>query len=178
MTYQIAVHNAGPSNADVPLTVVDTLPAGLTYVSAASPWTCTAGTPGAQDVTCTYSPADQLATGADAPDLLLTAQIDAAAPAGTYTNSATVSSPTPDPTPANNTDTDDLLGRPLRGRVDRQDPPRRGPGRRPARLRPDRPQRRAIGSRGRGRHRHGAGRADPRLGRRHRLGLHGRGADR
>ncbi len=108
MTYQIAVHNAGPSNADVPLTVVDTLPDGLSYVSAASPWTCTAGTPGAQDVTCTYSPADQLATGADAPDLLLTAQIDAAAPAGTYTNSATVSSPTPDPTPANNTDTDDL----------------------------------------------------------------------
>ena len=46
--------------------------------------------------------------GTDAPPLHLTVQTDAALDPGTLTNSATVDSPTTDPVPGNNTDTDDV----------------------------------------------------------------------
>lgn len=99
-TWNLAVHNDGPSDAGSPLTVTDTLPGYQTFLSADPAWSCTASAapspPSATDhqtVTCTL--AQVLAAGADAPALHLLVQVDAAAPAGDQTNTATVSSPTP-----------------------------------------------------------------------------------
>jgi uncharacterized repeat protein (TIGR01451 family)/fimbrial isopeptide formation D2 family protein/LPXTG-motif cell wall-anchored protein len=99
-TWNLAVHSAGPSDAAAPITVVDTLPGYQTYLSATGGWDCTADAapapPSATDhqtVTCTLS--QGLAAGADAPALQLLVQVDDNAPAGTETNSATASSPTP-----------------------------------------------------------------------------------
>jgi uncharacterized repeat protein (TIGR01451 family) len=97
--YNLVVRNAGPSVADGPITVVDTLPDGLNYVSASgSGWSCTAV---AQKVTC--SSAGPLAVGAVLPTLTLTVK---ASKAGTYVNTATVSGPTFDNVLPNNTSTD------------------------------------------------------------------------
>jgi uncharacterized repeat protein (TIGR01451 family) len=51
-TYTLTVTNNGPQSAPGPVTVIDTLPAGLTFVSATPPagWTCVNA---AQVVTCT-----------------------------------------------------------------------------------------------------------------------------
>src|SRR6185436_17870503 len=43
VTFDLVVHNAGPSSAQQPLTVTDQRPVGLTFVSAGAGWTCTAG---------------------------------------------------------------------------------------------------------------------------------------
>jgi len=99
--FAITVSNAGPSPAHGPLTVVDHLPTGMSYVSAAAPWTCAAS---GQDVTCTLS--QNLAAGASAPVLTLTTLVASSVPAGSLTNTATVSSTTPDPNTENNTATD------------------------------------------------------------------------
>ena len=98
IVYSLAVSNAGPSAA-ANLTVTDTLPAGVTFVSAAGTgWTCSnAG----QTLTCTRP---SLANGAAAPAITLTAT--APAVAGTVTNTASVSSTTNDPALANNSDTE------------------------------------------------------------------------
>src|SRR5258705_8994854 len=56
-TYTLTVINNGPQSAPGPVTVIDTLPAGLTFVSATPPagWTCAnAG----QVVTCTLPGAE------------------------------------------------------------------------------------------------------------------------
>ena len=101
--FTLAVTNHGPSDAVAPLTIVDTLPAGLSYLSASAPWSCT---PGGATVTCTL--AQGLLSGASAPVLTLQVQVAATAPTGALTNSATVSSGTVDPVPANDTDTADV----------------------------------------------------------------------
>jgi uncharacterized repeat protein (TIGR01451 family) len=99
-TYTIAVNNVGPSNAAGPITAIDTLPSGLTYVSSPTAgWSC--GASGAT-VTCTQSAG--IAAGA-------TSNIDlvvgvASSTSGSVTNSAVANSTTTDPTPANNTGTD------------------------------------------------------------------------
>ena len=110
VTFDLAVHNDGPSDAVAPITVVDHLPAGMTYTSSAGQWSCDAATPDAsgQQVTCTLDGNDSLLAGTDAPPLHLTVQTDAALDPGVLTNSATVDSPTTDPSPGNNTDTDDV----------------------------------------------------------------------
>jgi large repetitive protein len=97
-TWTLTAHNNGPSDAAAPLTVTDTLPAYETYVSAADPWSCTAGPPplqptDTQDVSCTLNAG--LAVGADAPALHITVQLSADAPSGKQTNTATVTSGTP-----------------------------------------------------------------------------------
>jgi large repetitive protein len=96
-TFTVLVKNNGPSDT-VDAKVVDALPPGVTFVSTSSAgWTCT----GATTVTCTQGP---IVTGATATvDLLVAIASDAT---GTLSNSATVSSATPDLTPANNTATD------------------------------------------------------------------------
>ena len=101
--FTLAVTNHGPSDAVAPLTIVDTLPAGLSYLSASAPWSCI---PGGATVTCTL--AQGLLSGATAPVLTLQVQVAATAPTGVLTNSATVSSGTVDPVPANNTDPADV----------------------------------------------------------------------
>ena len=98
ITYTIGVSNAGPNDASA-VKVVDTLPAGTTFVSATGTnWTCAnvSGT-----VTCNRT-GGNLAPGA-APNITVVATAPATQGA-TPTNSATVSSPN-DVTPGNNTAT-------------------------------------------------------------------------
>ncbi|WP_426243307.1 hypothetical protein [Nocardioides sp. LHG3406-4] len=100
-TYTISVTNDGPSDAVGPLTITDTLPAGLSLLSAGAPWTCLPGA--GADVTCTLP--GGLIAGATAPALDLQVLVAADAEPGPVTNTATVDGGTPDPVPANDTDT-------------------------------------------------------------------------
>lgn len=99
-SYTLAVSNAGPQSAAGIITVTDNLPAGLSYVSGTGTnWTCS--NVGAA-VTCTHP--GPIANAGSLPAITLTVSVAVAA-APNVTNSATVSSPTFDPTPANNTST-------------------------------------------------------------------------
>lgn len=103
-TYQLAVHNAGPSDVAGPVTVHDALPAGLTYVNATGAgWSCdfTAAT---RLVSCTL--AAGLANGADATAITLVVTVDSDVQPSTITNTADVSSGTTDSDLSNNSDTD------------------------------------------------------------------------
>ena len=110
VTFDLAVSNDGPSDALSPITVVDQLPVGMTYASSAGSWSCDAAAPdgAGQQVTCTLNGSDSLLAGTDAPPLHITVQTDASLDPGTLANRATVDSPTTDPEPGNNTDTDDV----------------------------------------------------------------------
>jgi uncharacterized repeat protein (TIGR01451 family)/fimbrial isopeptide formation D2 family protein/LPXTG-motif cell wall-anchored protein len=108
VTFTLGVHNDGPSDAARDVVVTDTLPVGMTYVTSGGAWACTAATPGddGQVVTCTLSQGS-LAAKTSAPDLTITAQVDAEITPehlqnGTLTNEASVTSPTTDPDPSNN----------------------------------------------------------------------------
>ena len=99
--YTIRVTNNGPNDATGGITVSDTLPAGLSYVSGAGAnWTCSAA---GQTVTCSHPPT--LASGNSAPDLTLTVDVGTAA-LPSVTNTATVSCPTFDNQSGNNTVSD------------------------------------------------------------------------
>jgi uncharacterized repeat protein (TIGR01451 family)/fimbrial isopeptide formation D2 family protein len=99
-TFTLRLDNDGPSTA-VAAQVVDTLPAGLTYLS--DDGGCSAA---GQVVTC---PAAALAPGASR-TVHIVARGDAT---GTLVNSATASTSTSDPTPSNDTATATLTVRPL-----------------------------------------------------------------
>ena len=111
-TYTLTVDNLGPSDADAPV-VTDALPVGLTYVSAAGTgWTCSASptTGPGQTVTCTSASA--LAATTTATPITLVVAVGAPAyPA--VTNTASVSSTTPDPVPGNNSASDPAVVTPL-----------------------------------------------------------------
>lgn len=103
-TFRLAVGNDGPSDAAASVTVTDTLPTGLTFVTSSTiggpaVWSCEAT---GQEVTCELQDADgdavTLAAESDAPVLQIVAAVDPALAASTLTNSATAESPT-DPTP-------------------------------------------------------------------------------
>jgi len=103
LTYTIDVTNHGPSTAD-DVTVTDTLPAGTTYVS---------GVDGNGQTVCTLVQAGTVKCdlGTLQPGttttVYLTVKVDASVPSGTVlSNTVTVSSSTPDPNGANNTDTE------------------------------------------------------------------------
>ena len=90
LDFTLRVHNAGPATADQ-IRVTDSLPAGLSYVTAGGTgWSCTAS---GNALTCDL--AGNLAAGADAPDITLTTQVDSAA-YPSVTNTAEVSSTDPD----------------------------------------------------------------------------------
>ncbi|MEO7252943.1 MAG: Ig-like domain repeat protein [Casimicrobium sp.] len=83
-TYTITVKNSGVAATSGSVSVVDTLPAGLTATAiAGTGWTCTLGT-----VSCTRS--DVLAAAASYPAITLTVNVSAGAPA-LVTNIVTVS---------------------------------------------------------------------------------------
>jgi uncharacterized repeat protein (TIGR01451 family) len=83
-TYTIAVTNSGSGATSAPVSVVDTLPAGLTPTGlAGTGWTCTLAT-----LTCTRS--DALAAGASYPSIVLIVDVASTA-ASSVTNTATVS---------------------------------------------------------------------------------------
>jgi MSHA biogenesis protein MshQ len=101
VTYTLQVGNNGPNDELGPITVVDTLPTGMAFVSATGTgWVCSAS---GQVVTCTRSGA--LANGATASAITLKVAVSYTA-TGTYTNSATVSGQIFDNVSDNNTDTD------------------------------------------------------------------------
>lgn len=99
LEYTLSVHNDGPSTVSGELTVYDTLPAGMSFVSfAGDGWDCTVV---GQVVTCLG--ADGLITGAD-DSVVITVKVAQDVAPGTLINTATVSAPelTPDPNPSNN----------------------------------------------------------------------------
>jgi large repetitive protein len=106
--YTLAVTNNGPSDVPGPVTVIDPLPSGLTYVSATGTgWTCvnpSGNPPDPRLVTCTLSAG--LAAEQTAPDITLNVIVDPDAGPSTIVNTATVSSATPDPNLDNNAASD------------------------------------------------------------------------
>ena len=105
LTYTLSVYNAGPSDAPAtagaPITVVHTLPAGMTYTGfEGTDWNCDAVD---QVVTCTYTA--YLAAAYDPALLNITADVSSAVPFGTTLvgNTAITTSPTADPLATNNT---------------------------------------------------------------------------
>jgi uncharacterized repeat protein (TIGR01451 family) len=111
ITFDLAVHNAGPSDAAADVVVTDTLPDGMIFDTNTGPWTCEAT---GQVVTCTLQDGAIVAAGEDAPALTLTAEVDsnlrpADVPGGVLQNEARVTSPTTDTDPDNNGDTDDVV---------------------------------------------------------------------
>jgi uncharacterized repeat protein (TIGR01451 family) len=111
VTFDLVVRNDGPSDAQAPIVVRDTLPPGLSYLAAGSLWSCTtSGTPAVdQQVECILNGDEPLRAGTAAPVLTLTVQVGADVAAGELVNRAAVSSSTPDPKPGNNTDTDPII---------------------------------------------------------------------
>ena len=104
VTYTIQVANGGPSNA-VNATLSDTLPGTMTFVSLAAPsgWTCSNPAPGAGGTVSCSNPSLPPGGGIV---FTLVGHIPAGTPAGTqYTNTASVSSSTFDPTDKNNNST-------------------------------------------------------------------------
>jgi len=103
LTYTIRVTNAGPSSTGV-ITMTDQLPPEVTFMSAYGlgpnnhNWQCgeSSGV-----VTCTW---DDLGSGGAAPDITIT--VTAPGSPTTLTNTATVSSATPDPNTSNNSATE------------------------------------------------------------------------
>ena len=94
-TYTLTVANGGPSDAAT-LTVSDTVPAQFTVTNVTSP-VGSCGFAG-QVVTCTRPTLLNAATWT----ITVFVTTAAAAPGGTFTNTATVSAATSDPVPANN----------------------------------------------------------------------------
>lgn len=97
--YELSVSNAGPGSAQA-VVVDDTLPAGVSFVSAeGTGWACTNN---GTAVRCTR---DDLASGATAPTIAVTVGVPPATATGaTLRNVAQVSSRTQDPDPSNNRD--------------------------------------------------------------------------
>jgi uncharacterized repeat protein (TIGR01451 family) len=99
-TYTVTVTNAGPTSDPGPITVTDTLPNGLTYVSGTGTgWSCSSV---GQAITCVR--AANLAKGASARLAIKVNVLPSAAPG--VTNTASVSSESEDVDPSNNTDSD------------------------------------------------------------------------
>ena len=102
ITYTITAANSGPSAAAT-VVLSDAVPAGTTFASLASPsgWTCP--TPPAVGATGTIQCNRASLAPLDGPQVFtLTVKVNADVPAGTaITNTATLTSPTPDPSTPN-----------------------------------------------------------------------------
>jgi uncharacterized repeat protein (TIGR01451 family) len=106
-SYTIKVTNGtgtGMEPEDNPVTVTDTLPAGLGFASASGAgWSCSAAS---QVVTCTHGPS--IAIGGALPDLILNVNVASAA-VGTVINQASVTSASNDLTLTNNSASDSTV---------------------------------------------------------------------
>jgi uncharacterized repeat protein (TIGR01451 family) len=98
VTFELTVGNAGPS-ASGPVTLTDTLPGGMTYVAAGSDPRCSSVD--GVSIVCGLA---TLAAGAF-DTVTVSAAIAAVTESSGFTNTASVSSSTPDPVAANNTAT-------------------------------------------------------------------------
>ncbi len=106
--WKVKVTNNGPDNAVGPYVVVDTLPAGNTYVSSqGTDWACDQDSVDTQKITCTHPNVapDGLAPGDTLLDLFHTVSVDIDAPQA-MENTATVTGETYDPNLDNNTGKD------------------------------------------------------------------------
>ena len=104
--YRVAVTNHGPSDA-LTVVVADKLPSGLTFAgnvtSPGGAWMCTVSATVTGEVDCTLDV--NLGTLANGASTWFEFDVDVASSVtGRITNTATVSSDTPDPDPDNNTD--------------------------------------------------------------------------
>lgn len=109
-TFTLTATNDGPSNALAPITITDTLPVGMTYLSANDAWTCVPGPVSqlGQEVVCTLVSQADLVPGTDAAVLVMQVDVAADQSGVELTNEASVESDTPDPTPGNNVDDDSV----------------------------------------------------------------------
>lgn len=103
ISWTLDVTNHGPADSVGPITVTDTLPDGVAFVSATgSGWVCDGlVTPGV--ITCTRAAALTAADGS-APTITVVVDIDPSAGAVTLVNTASVAGTTEDRNPSNNTD--------------------------------------------------------------------------
>lgn len=112
--YRIDVRNAGPSDAIGPITVTDALPSGIRFTGltgdAVEAWSAAPDDADPQTVTFTLLPTETgLVNGATAPSIEFEAAVDASVVHGTaLTNTAIVSSGTPDSNPENDGDSADV----------------------------------------------------------------------
>jgi uncharacterized repeat protein (TIGR01451 family) len=101
-TYSLAVTDKGPSDAAGPVTLTDTLPTGETLPSGTTAtgtgWTCS--TESGEQFTCTHATA---ITDGSETTVTLTVLLASDVLPQSITNTATVSSTTPDPAAGNNT---------------------------------------------------------------------------
>lgn len=95
LTYSLSVHNAGPQSADE-VTVTDVIPPGLKFASVTTSKGTCAGPAIRGRITC------RIGTLEDGADALIKLGTLVDLRRGTVTNTATVSSTTPDPMPSNN----------------------------------------------------------------------------
>jgi uncharacterized repeat protein (TIGR01451 family)/LPXTG-motif cell wall-anchored protein len=104
--YTIKVHNDGPSAAQPPIAVTDTLPAGMTYRSVNDAWTCSPDEDNGQKIDCTLRSTDTVPAGADVADLVMTVDIAADQAGKTLANTVVAGSRVIDPSDPVGTDTD------------------------------------------------------------------------
>lgn len=104
--YTVKVHNDGPSAAQPPITITDTLPAGMTYRSVNSTWTCSPDKDNSQKIDCTLKSADAVPAGGDVADLVMTVDIAADQAGKTLDNTVVAGSLVIDPSDPVGTDTD------------------------------------------------------------------------
>jgi hypothetical protein len=97
-SYTLKVTNKGPDKLSGSMEIVDTLPAGISFLAGTGTgWVCGAN---GQQVTCNWAGA--LDSGAVSPDLVLIVAVSANV-VGTITNTATVTGTVIDNVPSNNT---------------------------------------------------------------------------
>jgi uncharacterized repeat protein (TIGR01451 family)/fimbrial isopeptide formation D2 family protein len=104
-TFDLSVANNGPSDAVGPITVVDTLPAEMSFAGSTGSWDCSLDVSNSQKVDCTLQGNAGIANAGTAPLLKIEVAVASDAAAGSITNTATASSGTTDPDLTNNTDT-------------------------------------------------------------------------